>query len=178
MRRTAVLAALLAAALAAQESRRAPDDAEVAAAVAQATKLLVGFQENYVETGQFAEGTRGSPEREEWEARQKKEIAEKLAKLGPPREWPYEGVHRVARVIPPGYRVGGTAIACWALLESPGFEGDEPRRETCRRGIAFILDALADDPMLASGFEGTYDTRGGGTSTASTRSSGRSSGAP
>ncbi len=30
--------------------------------------------------------------------------------------WPYEGVYRVNRKIPVGYRIGGTAICCEALL--------------------------------------------------------------
>ena len=67
---------------------------------------------------------------------------------------------RVAGLIPPGYRVGGTAICCWALLESPGFDADAPRRETFLRGIAFVLEALSKDPLLQSGFDGTYDVRG------------------
>ena len=81
------------------------------------------------------------------------------------REWPYEGVYRVQdgkrRVIPMGYRVGGTAIACTALLEAPwdGAEGD--RREAIERGIEFVLESL-DHPLLSAEFLGTYDVRGWG----------------
>src|SRR5436190_2559152 len=43
------------------------------------------------------------------------------------REWPYEGVYRVREsgvdedVIPIGYRVGGSALACLALVAAPGY---------------------------------------------------------
>ena len=38
------------------------------------------------------------------------------------REWPYEGVYRERGEIPPGYRVGGTAIVLRSLIESPGWK--------------------------------------------------------
>src|SRR5262249_34251465 len=78
----------------------------------------------------------------------------------PGKEWPYEGVYRVEGDIPPGYRVGGTAIGCWALMEAPGFQADKKRRAAFDRGIHFVLDQLTSEPLLASGFLGTYDVRG------------------
>ena len=44
-------------------------------------------------------------------------------------EWPYEGVYRVGGKIPYGYSVGGTSIACLALMEAPGFAADTARQD-------------------------------------------------
>jgi len=76
-------------------------------------------------------------------------------------EWPYEGVYRVRRAIPYGYRVGGTAIAADALMRLPGFDEDGPRREAVERATAFIVGAV-DHPDMAHAFTGTYDVRGWG----------------
>jgi len=85
------------------------------------------------------------------------------------REWPYEGVYRVAEkgseepVIPIGYRVGGTAIACLALIAAPGY-ADEPqaaRREAVERGVGFVLEAL-ELPLMEPERRGDYDVRGWG----------------
>ena len=137
MLRATLLLAVLSLVLPAQDSRPPPRDDEILPAVANATTLLLDFQENYLEGKQAESST-----------------------VGPPREWPYEGVYRTAGLIPPGYRVGGTAICSWALLESPGFESDAARKSGFLRGIVFILDALEKDPLLQSGFKGTYDVRG------------------
>jgi hypothetical protein len=84
-------------------------------------------------------------------------------------EWPYEGVYRVRQegsgepVIPVGYRIGGTAIACLALLAAPGYAGEAsaPRREALARGVAFVLDALAWEEMAPERVA-SYDVRGWG----------------
>lgn len=128
-----------------------PTPAEIAAAVQRSVALIVEDQERY-EPDQDRQG------------RGRSGGAAKAAAKAPEaerREWPYEGVYRVAPgVIPPGYRVGGTAICCHALLEAPGFEDDAPRRAAFDRGVAFILDALEKDKLLDNGFLGTYDVRG------------------
>ncbi len=81
---------------------------------------------------------------------------------GPDRgEWPYEGVYRVRRQIPIGYRVGGTAIVCEALLEAPGWEDDEARRQAVERGIRFVL-ASREHPLMSPEYDGGYDVRGWG----------------
>jgi hypothetical protein len=159
MRRAMLLLAAASVAFA-QDPLRAPSDAELPAAIAESTALLVSLQENYVETEPPRTRFRSAEEKKAWQAARQKDLAERSAQVGPVREWPYEGVYRFDGLIPSGYRVGGTAITCWALLESPGFEDDEPRRETFQRGVAFILDALEKDPLLQSGFEGSYDVRG------------------
>src|SRR5687768_1605131 len=62
-------------------------------------------------------------------------------------EWPYEGVYREGGEIPPGYRVGGTAICAWALSEAPGYEESSDRREAVARATERILALLALEPM-------------------------------
>jgi len=85
---------------------------------------------------------------------------------GPDRgEWPYEGVYRVRRQIPIGYRVGGTAIVCEALLEAPGWDDDEPRRQAVERGIRFVL-ASREHPLMSPQYDAGYDVRGWGYTTA------------
>ncbi len=77
-------------------------------------------------------------------------------------QWPYEGVYREDRgLLPVGYRVGGTAIACLGLIAAPGYGTDENRRAAVGRGLEFVLKTL-DAPRMAVEFEGTYDVRGWG----------------
>jgi hypothetical protein len=84
------------------------------------------------------------------------------------REWPYEGVYRTnengrRRVIPIGYRVGGTAIAGLALIEAPGLDaesGDE-RRAAIERALEFVLASI-EDPLMQPWTEDVYDVRGWG----------------
>lgn len=76
-------------------------------------------------------------------------------------EWPYEGVYRVGRQIPIGYRVGGTAIVCEAFLAAPGWDEDEARREAFARGLRFVLDAR-EHTLMSSEYDGGYDVRGWG----------------
>ncbi len=89
------------------------------------------------------------------------ERQESLTDAGEEAEWPYEGVYREAGQIPIGYRIGGTAIAAWALLETPGYAGSEAAAAAVERGLRFVLDGLAEEAM-ASGFRGRYDVRGWG----------------
>ena len=78
-----------------------------------------------------------------------------------PMEWPYEGVYRRNSKIPIGYRVGGTSIGAWALLETPGWEPGDDRHEAVVRALEFVLASLWEDDMAAS-FRGSYDVRGWG----------------
>ena len=59
-------------------------------------------------------------------------------------EWPYEGVYRERGQIPPGYRVGGTAIVLRSLIESlPAkrirLDAEDPVNLALRRGLNFLL---------------------------------------
>ena len=74
-------------------------------------------------------------------------------------EWPYEGVYRVGGKIPFGYRVGGTSIACMALLAAPGFADDAARKDAVSRAIDFVAKSK-DEPLLSPEYGGNYDVRG------------------
>jgi len=76
-------------------------------------------------------------------------------------EWPYEGVYRVDGEIPIGYRVGGTSISAWALIESPQYKKSAEVRGAVERALGFVLAGL-DEELMASGFKGGYDVRGWG----------------
>ncbi len=77
-------------------------------------------------------------------------------------QWPYEGVYREDEgLLPVGYRVGGTSIACLGLVAAPGYAKDTRRRAAVERGVAFVLKTL-DVPRMQMGFLGTYDVRGWG----------------
>ncbi len=69
--------------------------------------------------------------------------------------WPYEGVYRVGGEIPLGYRVGGTAIVCTALLSAAP---DEAAAAAIERGVDYILTALPD-PLLSPSTVDAYDVR-------------------
>src|SRR5689334_3790157 len=81
-------------------------------------------------------------------------------------EWPYEGVYRAdengkPRVIPIGYRVGGTSIAGLALIEASDGNPKAEVREALERALSFVLAEL-DEPLMDSGFLNGYDVRGWG----------------
>lgn len=82
-------------------------------------------------------------------------------------EWPYEGVYRTREagsrrpVIPIGYRVGGTAIVCSALVAAPGYAQATQRKAAVERGVQFILGAL-DHELMQPSTANTYDVRGWG----------------
>ncbi len=92
------------------------------------------------------------------------ELQETLSekKSSPANEWPYQGVYRESKdVSPVGYRVGGTAICAWALVEAPQYAESEQAREAVERGVEFILEML-DHERMNSDFVGGYDVRGWG----------------
>jgi hypothetical protein len=77
-------------------------------------------------------------------------------------QWPYEGVYREdGGLLPVGYRVGGTSIACLGLIAAPGYKKDKDRQAAVARGLAFVLKTL-DEPRMEVDFLGTYDVRGWG----------------
>lgn len=75
-------------------------------------------------------------------------------------QWPYEGVYRVAREIPVGYRIGGTAIACMAMALC-GEGEDEQRQAATARGLGFIMKGI-EHPLMNPEYDGGYDVRGWG----------------
>jgi hypothetical protein len=89
------------------------------------------------------------------------QMQESMDEGGPKAEWPYEGVYRVNRQIPVGYRVGGTSIACMALLAAPAYADDEARKAAVERALRFVLDA-SKDPLMNPDYDGGYDVRGWG----------------
>lgn len=123
----------------------APDERAVRDALKRAGALLVDAQETYV------------PKRAAG-AERKTPSTPKSAK---PREWPYEGVYRVAGDIPIGYRVGGTAIVATALVEAADGEPKPDARAAIEAGLDFVLEGLRDDAMSADFVRG-YDVRGWG----------------
>jgi hypothetical protein len=69
--------------------------------------------------------------------------------------WPYEGVYRVRRKIPVGYRVGGTSIVCSSLLYC---ESRPETTEAIGRGVEVILKNLEHELMKPDTTD-TYDVR-------------------
>ncbi|HYC76812.1 MAG TPA: hypothetical protein VEI02_04200 [Planctomycetota bacterium] len=140
------------------------------ALAADAVRFLVGRQEAYDPTSEPrpARRRRATPDgRDGGDGADAKKSGAGASKATSrpattPSEWPYEGVYRFEGDIPIGYRVGGTAITCLALLEAPGFEDDAPRRAAFDRGLAFCLEHAASHPLMTAGFLGTYDVRGWG----------------
>lgn len=68
--------------------------------------------------------------------------------------WPYEGVYRVNRKIPVGYRIGGTAIVCSALLTADKAQV----RSAISKGTDLILKEL-EDPRMEPSRTQRYDVR-------------------
>ncbi len=71
--------------------------------------------------------------------------------------WPYEGVYRVRREIPVGYRIGGTAIVCAALLDAP-LKDRTAADEAIRRGVRLMLQEL-EHPLMETSTVNRYDVR-------------------
>jgi hypothetical protein len=116
---------------------RAPDDpARIADAVNKAVELLLAHQED------MDAGDKALPENK--------------------AEWPYEGVYRVNRQIPIGYRIGGTALAATCLLRVPGYDKDTKRQEAVARAVRFISEGTKHPLMSADDYTGSYDVRGWG----------------
>lgn len=89
------------------------------------------------------------------------QMQETLDEGKPLAEWPYEGVYRVQREIPIGYRIGGTSISAMALLSAPGYAEDQARKDAVGRALRFVLDAAAH-PLMNPDYNGGYDVRGWG----------------
>lgn len=77
-------------------------------------------------------------------------------------QWPYEGVYRVNRQIPVGYRIGGTAIVVTALVQAPGYAQDGPRKDAVARSVQYICTARTDAAMSIDDYAGGYDVRAWG----------------
>ena len=144
------------------DSLETPTEAELAGAVEEAIAYLLERQEKYEPDPPV--GRLPDDELEAWQQREHERLAGLRAKAGAGQEWPYEGVYRVrpGGRIPPGYRVGGTAIVCLALLEAPGWADADERRAAVRRGTQFIIERIEEDPGMAPGPKQGYDVRGWG----------------
>jgi hypothetical protein len=145
----------------------APDAAAVSASLDAAVRELLGAQEAYVPDN----AVRPMPDEmvESWQEGEAARLEKLRAENGPGVEWPYEGVYRVRAgrqaIIPPGYRVGGTAIVCEALVAAPGLDEDAPRVAAIGRSLEFMasmLDPEGGDAGLAPGPKEGYDVRGWG----------------
>jgi hypothetical protein len=77
--------------------------------------------------------------------------------------WPYEGVYRVSREIPVGYRIGGTSIVAGTLLHAA--PSDEKVRQAVEKGLTFVLKNLGD-PLMRASVDDAYDVRIWGHATA------------
>lgn len=138
-----------------------PSQKKVDKAVQKACELLVANQENYVPDSPV--GRLPDDELAKWQDQEKARLAEIRKKAGDEGvEWPYEGVYRIRPDgrIPPGYRVGGSAIVCEALLEAPGL--DDSRRTAILRSVRFMLDMIHQDPGMSAKAQTNYDVRGWG----------------
>jgi hypothetical protein len=71
--------------------------------------------------------------------------------------WPYEGVYRVKRHIPVGYRIGGTAIVCQALLYATKPD-NIAANSAIAKGVERILSEL-EHPLMKPSQEDRYDVR-------------------
>lgn len=89
-------------------------------------------------------------------------MQESMQADAPKAEWPYEGVYRVSRQIPIGYRVGGTAISALCLLRCPGYENDDDRKQAVARAAAFVCEQRSHPLMGIETYDGGYDVRGWG----------------
>jgi hypothetical protein len=139
----------------------APTQEVVDAAVQRACELLLSNQERYVPDPPV--GRLPDDDLPAWQDKEAGRLDGLRKDVGSEAsEWPYEGVYRVRPDgrIPPGYRVGGTAIVCSALLAAPGFDAE--RRAAVLRGVEFMLDMIRDDDGLAAEPQTTYDVRGWG----------------
>lgn len=77
--------------------------------------------------------------------------------------WPYEGVYRVNREIPVGYRIGGTSIVASTLLHAA--VENEKARHAVGKALGFVLLNLGD-PLMRASVEDVYDVRIWGQATA------------
>ena len=131
-----------------------------ATAVDTAVELLLELQEGYVPDPQVGRMT--DDELPAWQERERARLAQLRNGESQPVEWPYEGVYRTRGEIPAGYRIGGTAIVCMALVEAPGYASAERRHAAVQRATEFVLEQLEEHPDLAPGPKSGYDVRGWG----------------
>lgn len=117
-----------------------PSAAEIQSALKRASANLIDAREAY-----------------ESRAEKKKTTKTRVA----PREWPYEGVHRVGGEIPIGYRIGGTSITAMALIELADGQPKKDALAAIEGALDFVLEGLADAGMTPDFVKG-YDTRGWG----------------
>jgi hypothetical protein len=71
-------------------------------------------------------------------------------------QWPYEGVYRVNREIPIGYRVGGTAVVASTLMHAA--PKDAAAKKAVAKALMFVLKGLAD-PLMEPSTRNAYDVR-------------------
>lgn len=71
--------------------------------------------------------------------------------------WPYEGVYRVRREIPVGYRIGGSSIVCSALISAELDEREEVDAAVAR-STKLILKEL-ELPLMKPSNADRYDVR-------------------
>lgn len=76
----------------------------------------------------------------------------------PDGAWPYEGVYRVNRKIPVGYRIGGSAIVCSALLHADLESNREAADLAIGKSVDLILEEL-EHPLMTPSTENRYDVR-------------------
>lgn len=72
--------------------------------------------------------------------------------------WPYEGVYRVRRKIPVGYRIGGSAIVCSALLTADLGDDRAKADAAITKSVGLILEEL-EHPLMKPSTEDRYDVR-------------------
>lgn len=118
------------------DARSPSDPARISDAVQKAVELLLAHQEDH------GAGDKALPENKS--------------------EWPYEGVYRVNRQIPIGYRIGGTSLTATCLLRAPGYDKDEKRHEAIARAVKFVCDTARHPLMSVDDYKGSYDVRGWG----------------
>ena len=126
-------------------------------AIERGVSLLLEMQENYRKDRRV--GRLPADELKPWQEKEAQRLKE-LRSAGDGAEWPYEGVYRVRGAVPSGYRVGGTAITCTALLLAPGLDKSPERRQALDRALGFMLASIDEDPQLEAGPKRGYDVRG------------------
>ncbi|MFT5198535.1 MAG: hypothetical protein ACI87O_001192 [Planctomycetota bacterium] len=131
------------------------------AAIEEGVQLLLSYQERYQSDRPV--GSLPDDELKDWQEKEVKRLMKvRKASKRPAQEWPYEGVYRVRPngAIPSGYRVGGTAIVCEALIKAPGYKQDKTRQAAVERGLNFVLGRIKSDKTLSPGPKEGYDVRG------------------
>lgn len=141
----------------------APSAAERDAAISRGVEYLLQTQEDYVRDRGI--GRLPDDELATWQAKEKERL-DGLQGGDEAAEWPYEGVYRDRRqrgAIPSGYRVGGTAIVCEALLRAETEGAQRKQIEAAViRSLEFIVERLENDATMAIGPKEGYDVRGWG----------------